>query len=174
MDNLIYQAVTWLISELNEWVQGIYSKQQDIMTEIPAIDPIDTLNPDWTLPKDAYHNVRVLCDLAGLTFEEKNLICACIFQESRFNNAAICRNKNALGVVTSSDWGLVQVNDHYHIGPKLDFPSVEYVLANPDVAVNWMIAMYKHNLLSMWVSYSSGAYRQWLATSSPMWALSTR
>jgi len=126
---------------------------------------------DWSTQKGAWHNVRVLCDKAGLTLEQKNLICACIYQESQFLNTAQHANEDAHGDVTSTDYGLCQINDHYHIGPGKDFPSVAYVLANPQDAVEFMIDMYKAGKLNLWSSYSLGAYKRWLSTSSPMWAL---
>lgn len=122
----------------------------------------------------AYHSTRVLCDDAELSVEGKNLICACIYQESRFHNSAVNHNKAANGATLSTDWGLCQVNDYYHIGLTKDFPNVPYVLDNPDKVVAWMIQMYKTGRLSQWVSYSSGAYKQWLLPSSPMWMLATR
>ncbi len=121
--------------------------------------------------QNAYHNVRVLCDRAGLTIAEKNLICACIYQESGFKNTALGSNRNAQGVVTSTDYGICQVNDYYHIGNGKDFPSVQYVLDNPANVVQWMISMYKHGMLKQWVSYSSGAYKKWLLPKSAMWKL---
>lgn len=120
---------------------------------------------DFSTPKAAYHSTRVLCDEMGLTLEEKNTICACIFQESRFDNRAIGKNKK------STDWGIVQVNDFWHIGKGKQFPSVEYVVANPETCVRWMINCLIQKNLEMWASYKSGAYKQWLSTSSPMWAL---
>ena len=131
-------------------------------------------NPDilvpWDSQKSNYHNVRVLCDLAGLTYDEKNLLCSCVYQESEFLLDA--KHPNIVnGKVTSTDWGICQINDYYHIGINKDFPSVEYVLNNPADVVNWMIGMYKHGLLKQWVSYSSGAYQQWLKPNSPMWDL---
>ena len=134
---------------------------------------IDTLRPDWTLPRNAYHNVRVLCDLSGLDLEEKNIICSCIYQESQFLNTAICWNRDVHGNITSTDWGIVQCNDKYHIGPGKDFPSVQWVLANPQAMVQWMIDMMKQGRLDIWVSFSSGAYQHWLAAKSPMWLLSS-
>jgi hypothetical protein len=125
----------------------------------------------WDSQGNAYHSTRVLCDNAGLTFDEKNLICACIYQESSFLNTAVCYNKNLKGIVVSTDYGIVQVNDYYHIGINKDFPSVQYVRDNPQKCVEWMISMYKHGLLKMWVSYSSGAYQIWLNPNSPMWKL---
>lgn len=120
----------------------------------------------WDTRDHARYNVRVLCDKAGLSVMEKNILCACIHQESNFNNNAVCRNRDKDGNIMSSDWGIVQINDHYHIGAGKDFPSVEYVVANPDKAVQWMIDMYKKGQLKMWVSYSSGAYKQWLQEES--------
>lgn len=128
---------------------------------------------DWQTQKGAYHAVRVTCDNLDLSLGAKNLICACIFQESRFLNSAKNENKNEAGQIMSTDWGICQVNDWYHIGPGKDFASVEYVLANPDKVVEWMISMYQHGQLKQWVSYSSGAYEQWLAPNSPMWTLAS-
>lgn len=132
----------------------------------PTSDPLQ-----FDTPKHAYHAVRVLCDNAGLSVAEKNLICACIYQESRFEIGAINHNRNAKGVITSTDYSLCQINDYYHIGNGKDFPSVQYVLDNPDKVVQWMITMYKHGMLKQWVSYTSGAYKQWLLSASPMWKL---
>jgi hypothetical protein len=144
----------------------------------PIITKPMTTNPDsivyaWDTPAHIYHNVRVLCDLAELTLEEKNIICACIYQESRFNNNAKCYNKNSAGVTLSIDWGICQINDYYHIAPTgSPFASVAYVLANPKEVVEYMITMYKNGALKQWVSYSSDAYLQWLVSTSPMWKLS--
>lgn len=133
---------------------------------------IDTPQPlPWDTQQKAYHGTRVLCDLAGLSVEEKNIICACIFQESRFKVNALNINKGSKGQTLSTDYGLCQVNDYYHIGVNKDFPSVEYVVQNPDKVVAWMIRMYQHGMLKQWVSYSSGAYKQWLSPTSPMWGL---
>jgi len=142
---------------------------------MPPEPQIATVQPvlQWTTPSLAYHAVRVTCDNLGLTLEQKNLICACIYQESRFNNNAVNKNVNTQGVVTSRDWGLAQVNDYFHCGVGKDFPSASYVVANPDKAVEWMIKLYKEGLLKLWVSYSSGAYKQWLSPTSPMWHLAT-
>lgn len=142
------------------------------MPEEPVPNLIETLTP-WISPKNNYHNTRVLCDQAGLTVDQKNLICACIFQESRFNIDAINHNKDSQGNILSTDYSLIQVNDFYHIGMGKDFPNVAYVLANPDKQVEWMIHMYEIGLLKQWVSFSSGAYKQWLLPSSPMWLLKT-
>lgn len=141
------------------------------MSPEPIITPPQVSDLLWDTQKHAYHSVRVLCDDAGLTVDQKNLICACIYQESEFLNNARCENKNAAGVVTSVDVGIVQVNSYFHTGPGKDFPSAQYVIDHPQEAVSWMISMYKHGLLKQWVSYSSGAYHRWLAAGSAMWNL---
>lgn len=120
--------------------------------------------PDWSAPDNARHNVRVLCDRAGVNLYWKNIITACIARESGFdNNVKPCENRDKTGAVWSRDWGIVQCNDWFHIGPGKDFPSVAYVLANPEIMVNWMINYYKqHGHLNAWSSYTSGAYKRYL------------
>ena len=142
---------------------------------VPNTNP-DSYTYPWDSPAHNWHNVRVICDNAGLTLEQKNILCACVYQESRFmTNPKPNQNKDPqTGKVWSTDYGIVQVNDHFHIGAGKDFPSVEYVLNNPAKCVEWMVNIYKETgSLQPWSSYSTGAYKQWLAPDSPMWALST-
>ena len=147
--------------------------QPPTVSEQPPVDitHTDIMYPDWSTPHHAFHNTRVLCDFSGLTLAEKNIICACIYQESGFDINAVNYNKNAQGKILSTDYSLCQINDYYHIGQGKDFPSVQFVLDNPQKAVDWMIKMYKNGLLKMWVSYSSKAYLHWLKDGSPMWKL---
>jgi len=127
--------------------------------EIPKpIEPKDPLKD----PLTARHAIRVLCDEAGLTAEEKNIICATIQGESNFKNTAKNENKNSAGKVLSTDHGLCQINDFYHIGQGKSFPSVEYVYDNPAEVVKWMIKQYKKGNLGWWICYRSGAYRRYL------------
>lgn len=116
----------------------------------------------WKTPAEAKQSVIVICGEMGLTKEETKLICACIQQESQFNNTAIGRNKDKEGNVLSTDWGICQINDYYHVGPGKRWASVSQIIDNPDKAVRWMIQMYKQGLLKLWVSYSSGAYKKYL------------
>lgn len=150
------------------------------LTPAPPVGPTaanpDVLFPDWNTPQRAYHNTRVLCDLALLSVNIKNTICACIYQESQFYNYLTNGNpvehKNVVdGVVSSTDWGICQINDWFHIGPGKDFPSVQYVLENPAEAVKYMIQMEQAGKLSLWSSYQSGVYKKWLLADSPMWLL---
>ncbi len=151
------------------------AKDHPINAEEPVIPPV-TLNPaptatpapkptvepyKWDNAVNARHSVRVICDEMGLTVAEKNIITACIQQESNFNNKAIGRNMKD-GKLLSTDWGIVQVNDYWHVGPGKKWSSVQQILDNPDKAVKWMITLYKQGKLKMWVSYSSGAYKKYL------------
>lgn len=134
---------------------------------LPVVAPPE--NPDTMLPwedkkgsANNRHNVRVRCDLAGLSLYGKDTITACVQQESDFWPGATNQNTNHAGTVLSTDWGIVQINDYYHIGQGKEFPSVQFVIANPTADVDWMIAMYKSGLLHEWVSYSSGAYLKFM------------
>lgn len=124
-------------------------------------------NPDvllaWNSSIDANkHNVRVLCDLAGLTYADKQIVCACVEIESNFQshylsgpniNEPVKHQNIVNGKVASTDWGIVQINDYWNIGPGKPFSSVQYVLANPQACVNFMIQMYKAGQIRLWSSY---------------------
>lgn len=150
----------------------------------PTAENPDVLYPTWTPQSNAYHNVRVLCDLAGLSLEKtieidgafyspKDIICACIYQESQFIPSAVGK-PNSNGTV---DYGICQFNNGelngipLWIGPNAQFPSTDFVLANPEACVNEMIAQYKLGHIGWWSSYSTGAFKQWLLSTSPMWKL---
>lgn len=132
----------------------------------PATPP---MNPDTLLPwnttaslsHENWHNVRVLCDLGGLTFNEKEILTACVWQESWFmTNPKPNQNKLHDGTVWSTDFGIVQVNDYYNIGAGKPFPSVQYVLDNPEACVKWMVGIMKNTgRLQPWASYTTGVYK---------------
>lgn len=139
----------------------------------PPTDPYLTTILPWTSQKNNYHNVRVICDRVGLTLIQKDILCACVYQESRFlTNPKPNENLDKNGNVWSTDYGIAQVNDHYHIGPGKDFPSVQYVLTHPEQVITWMAKIMKNTGgLQPWSSYSSGVYKKWLLANSPMWLL---
>lgn len=130
--------------------------------EVPKEEPKPKFK--WDTPEGARHSVRVICDEEGLSVKDKNIITACIQQESQFDNGAVGINRNKKGVVLSTDWGIVQVNDTkgWHIGPGLRFPSVQYVIDNPEECVRWMVQMHKQGRLNLWSSFKSGAYKKYL------------
>lgn len=168
---------------ISRWLAFLQSQPTDEAAVPPIVAPIATpapipaaVDPDsivypWDTPAHMFHNTRVLADLAGLSVDDKNVLSACIYQESQFNNGAINHNRDSAGKILSTDWGLCQINDYYHIGEGKDFPTVQYVLENPDKVVAWMIAQQQHGGLKQWVSYTSGAYKAWLPEGSVMWRL---
>ncbi|MCR4311328.1 MAG: transglycosylase SLT domain-containing protein [Candidatus Taylorbacteria bacterium] len=158
-----------LLIELSRKLEAVFTVKYDntppIIPSEPKISPEtnETSEPyKWDNYDSSRHSVRVICDEMGLTLAEKNLIAACIMQESQFNNNAIGRNKDKDGRVLSTDWGICQINDYWHVGTGKRWSSVAQIVNNPDKAVKWMIQMYKQGLLKLWVSYSSGAYKKYL------------
>lgn len=146
--------------------------------EIPSPTPPDPkAGLSWEDQKGAFKLTRIMCDEEGLTFVQKNTVCACIYQESRFRNryadgSPVINENKKDGRVWSTDYGIVQVNDYWHIGPGKSFPSVAYVMDNPEDMVRWMVRHMKRTSgLQPWSSWTTGAYRQWLSPESPMWAL---
>ncbi len=119
---------------------------------------------------DAEHAIRVKCDKAGLNLRQKNEVCATIYGESEFMNylkdgtPTIHKNLNKDGSLSSTDWGICQINDWWHIGKGKDFPNVEFVMDNPDKAVDFMILMYKAGKISLWNAYGGKDYQKYLAT----------
>lgn len=152
-------------------------------TNQPAPNTIAPVTPNnlFDTPQNARHSVRVICDtelplthsviINGKGYLPKDVICACIEQESGFINYKAdgipLKQENIdakTGKLDSTDWGICQINDTptWHIGPGLAFSSVDDVMQHPDKAVRYMIDMFKAGELSQWVSYSSGAYEKYL------------
>lgn len=129
----------------------------------------------WDTPKHAWHAVRVMCDRSGLSFAQKYILCACVYQESEFWNVLPDGRPVMNDNGTSKDWGIVQVNDWWWIGTGKLYPSVQYVIEHPAECVQWMIDYYKANgHLKRWSSYSTGAYKKWLPLTSKMWQLAEK
>lgn len=116
----------------------------------------------WDNPGAVRLSVRELCDEMGLPYDQKNILCACVEVESNFNTRAVHYNKDKNGETWSADWGVVQINDYFHIGEGKDFPSVDYVLNNPEACVRWMIKMFLAGKQGMWSSYSQRLYKKYL------------
>src|SRR4051794_40411500 len=122
----------------------------------------------WDTAEHARHSVRVICDDEGLSWDDKNDLCGTIGAESEWLNIhpdgrpVKHDNYRKDGSLGSTDWGIVQVNDRFHIGPGLDFPSVQYVLNNPEKAVRWMCHHWKLGHRNWWYGYSTGRYKKYL------------
>lgn len=164
------QQQNWFVQLIIAFLELVGLKQKQVEKKTME-QRADVVTPTITIAQPKYiwddfltsrHSVRVICDEEGLTLDSKNIICACIQQESNFNNKTVNRNKNSKGDITSSDWGICQINDYYQIGVGKPFSSVDEVTANPDKAVRFMITMMKAGKLHLWVSYSSGAYKKYL------------
>lgn len=154
-----------------------------LLSKAPTPAPIPMPPPppvvpvcDFSTQKAAFHATRVICDEIGLAYEQKDILCGCVFQESEFlvNPKPNQNIDEKTGKVWSTDYGIVQINDYYHIGVGKDFPSVEYVISHPEVCIRWMATYFKiHGNLKPWASYTSGAYKKHLLPGSRMWKLKT-
>lgn len=128
-------------------------------------DPIDTLLP-WnttsSLSHENYHNVRVLCDLEGLSFDMKNRLTATVWGESEFNTHALCVNHKTLldgtVIVASEDNGIAQWNTHYH-GTEI---TPDQAVNNPEMAIRLMCKYFLNGQEKQWVARSSGRYLQFM------------
>lgn len=148
---------------------NLLTPQSIPMPPTPQPEPILTV-PEapkylWDTKESARHSIRVICDEEGLNVTDKNVICACIQQESNFNPKAVGK-PNSNGTI---DYGLCQFNNGHNksgvpfwIGPGATFSSIEEVLNNPEKNVRVMIDEFKHGRLSLWSSYSTGAYKKFL------------
>ena len=153
----------------------LYVKVIDLIASMgnKKTSPVVPVDPDagplvWTDPVSARHAIRVTCDLNGLLgktldgYPMKDVLCACVQAESAFNPQAVHHNKDKTGAVWSSDWGIAQINDWFNIGPGKPFPSVQYVLDNPQACVEWMCNQFLAGNAHLWSSYSQGLYKKYL------------
>ncbi len=116
----------------------------------------------WNTPIAARHSVRLICDEEGLSVNDKNILDACVHVESGYNPLAEHMNKDKNGNVWSTDYGICQINDYWNIGTGKPFPSVQYVLDNPESCIRWMCKQWKAGNQHLWASFTSGAYKKFL------------
>lgn len=142
---------------------------------IPAPVPVTVPESElrWDTVERARKSVRVICDQEGLTATQKNQLCATVGAESGWQSYYLSgpkkgqpvklQNKDkTTGQVWSTDWGICQINDWYHIGKGKSFPSVQYVLDNPEACIRWMARHWKAGRAHWWIAYKSGAYKKFL------------
>jgi hypothetical protein len=159
--------MNWLLIAFN-WVINFLagpSLPAPMPTPQPEPQPIPPTPPPkylWDTPANARHSLRVICDEEGLTVALKNDFSRTINCESGYHIGAVHPNV-VNGKVVSTDYGICQINDHYHIGAGKDFPSVEYVMNNPEACVRWAARMAKAGKLDLWVCHSSGLCKSYSA-----------
>mgnify|MGYP001602480075 CR=1 FL=1 len=146
--SLMRQLVSYLIQE----------KKQD---EIKVIKSLSDVIPPPANKETMRGMVERICEEEGIPQETK-IICAVIQVESGFDPRAKNENKNSQGRVVSTDWGIAQINDYYWIGSNKTFPSVEYVLENPEKCVRWMVKQWKLGHQNWWIAYKNGSYKKYL------------
>lgn len=116
---------------------------------VPPVVNVDTLVP-WTGKENCRHNVRVICDLEGLNEEQKNDLSSTVHCESGYK--PLCIHPNIVsGRTASTDFGIAQINDYYHIGEGKDFSSTQYVLDNPEACIRWMCKQWLAGNGRLWV-----------------------
>lgn len=111
----------------------------------------------WDTPSNARHSSRVIMDKFGLSWGEKDLLCAVISAESGFNVKAINFNRNG-----SVDYGIVQMNSTYWVGKGKYFSSPEEVYEFPEKSIIFMIESYKKGHLNWWYGYTNKSYLKFM------------
>ncbi len=175
LDFLFQKAIDWMYdlgSKLEKWG----TDWEDVVPRANYDTPVVTLNmnqtpmppanPDallpWTTTANCRHNCRALADLEGLSVAQKNMMSSVIHCESNYN--VNCVHPNIVsGKTVSTDFSICQINDYYHIGAGKDFPSVEYVMTNPEACVRWMCKMVKAGKINLWVCASKNLYTMYSA-----------
>ena len=128
----------------------------------PVVLPPEAPKYLWDTKENCRHSIRVICDEMGLTTELKNKVSQVLHCESNWNPK--CVHPNVVnGEITSTDFGIAQINDYWHIGPHKDFPSSDFVLNNPETCVRWMCKQALAGNLKLWVCYSKGMYKSYAA-----------
>jgi len=128
--------------------------QAPVATVPPSVDTLLPWNTTTSLSHENYHNVRVICDLEGLTPEQKDILTACVWVESEFNTHAKLENmKN--GQVWSTDNGICQWNTYFH-GSEI---TPDQAINDPEFAVRLMCSYWKAGKETQWVSFTSGEYK---------------
>ncbi len=142
------------------WLPSLLKANQSTMPQT-QFDPT-VIYPNWDDIATARHNVRVICDQEGLSVSQKDQLSATLHCESGYN--VNCIHPNTLnGEITSTDYGICQVNDYYHIGVGKDFPSSEYVISHPEAVVRWMAKKWLAGEARQWVCFSKVMYQHFSA-----------
>lgn len=158
---MLLKIIKWFLAFFRKAEKESTIKYVPVDEPLPIVDEPKPKKLKWDTKEDARHSVRVMCDNAGLSVREKNIICAVIQAESNFDINAINKNIQG-GKVMSTDWGICQINDYYHIGTGKFFTSVDEVLTVPEKSVSFIIQQYKLGNLTWWIAYRNGSYKKYL------------
>lgn len=156
-----------VLSKLRQLL-GLLSLKQPVVESQPADINIPPVPPApvveapkskfaWDTKENARHSCRVVMDEYSLQWVEKDLLCAVIEAESGFNTRAVNKNKNG-----TADYGIVQLNDKYWIGPGKLFPSIEEVFTYPEQSVRFMVESFQQGHLNRWAAYNNKSYVAYL------------
>lgn len=137
---------------------GLIQKQIDQLPKAPVAVPEAPVAPKylWDTPEQARHSVRVMCDEAGLSVDDKNLICQVISCESGFK-------KGALGAPNhdgTRDYGICQMNSYWYIGKGKPIASIDEALNDPEKCVRVMLQRFKQGGLRDWECYKREFYKK--------------
>lgn len=159
------------------------TNKHDAEPVVPAPTPVPTPEPaepelvhpllkyDWSTIESSRHTVRVICDEEGLPVKQKNDLCGTVGAESGWQSyylkgpklgQPVIRENFKNGKVWSTDFGVAQINDYYHIGAGKDFPSSQYVLDNPEACIRWMCKQWKAGHQDWWVAHKNKSYLNYL------------
>ncbi len=146
-----------ILAALKYFIGTLFSRPEDIKSNsmnLPdePISPPITLAPPrylWDTKDNCRHSVRVICDEEGLTVQQKN------------NLSATVHPNIVNGKTSSTDFGIAQINDYWHIGVGKDFPSSDYVLNNPEACIRWMCRQFKADNAKAWVCYGRGLFHNY-------------
>jgi hypothetical protein len=156
-----------LVTKLKELVKNMPQEAPQDQSA-PALQAMGDVLVPWIYgvkgSENNRHNVRVLCDLKKLPLHRKNIITACVEQESDFDPGVEGR-PNTNGTI---DYGICQFNNgELHgvplwIGQGAAFSSIEEVKANPEKCVNLMIDEFEAGHANWWMSYKFGEYLKFM------------
>lgn len=141
-------------SVVQQVIEATVQEIKDNTPNTPVVIPEPKYS--WDTPDNARHSIRVICDEVGLTYGEKNLICAVIQAESGFLQFAT--NENTDG---TTDYGICQLNSKWYI-EKMKLATKEQALNDPEFCVRLMIKRYQAGFLSDWSAFKNKSYAKFL------------
>ena len=140
-----------IIKSLREIIRllGLLIKQKQIEVWEKAKLPDPPPPPPPPPPPETIQDmVRRICKEEELTPEMSERLFKTIKCESDFNPKAIHKNTNG-----TTDYGIIQANDKWYIGPGKPIPNIDTALNNPQFCVRVMARAFKQGNARHWVCY---------------------